>query len=378
LKMRTILLFVLIAYIFTQGSNPVPQNPQAPPAYVYCGRFYNATTINNGYTMGLTGTVLCNPGSARIARSITVGISSFYYPSIGIIYRSAAQTQRGSAGVSFQSYLIYDIALEYQEANGIPGYQPGGDTVVRFHYLYNVGRAANQSTWSPINYQTVPLPNGGTAHVMSFSLLKTGNDVGSVYFGLNVVTKEVAVPINGSTSSQLIMVPSGAKFTLDVTGITYMSANSTGIALGALHVTLGGAIYLKTPNVTTPPSTYRTVDPNNDQMVYGNTDPNDKVEGGFFSFRNKFRVYLNNQFIDHNITVVGPIALTSTPSYVTESALAGFSFNRFWFSTTTQVQQITWDPGFGASEDPAPGAANSSSKICVGIVFLISLIVLIF
>jgi len=275
------------------------------------------------------------------------------FPSIGLNYRSQLQTKKGSLAVNYTSALVFADVIEYIESNGVPGYQPGADTIVRVISLFNANRNG-QSTWSQISLTQTTIPSTTTnVYTMSFNLQKGNNDAASVYFGLNVAVKEVAIPINGTSSSMMILVPSGVKFTFDATGITYQNPNSTGLAFGVYHLSTGGAIATKTGNSTSVPAQYRPDQTNPDQTVFSHMDPTDNVEGSLFSFRSKFRVWLNNQFQDHAVQVNGPTTITNPIGIPSQ-----FIVNRFYFSTTQQVSAINWDPNLSASED----SISSSSK----------------
>jgi len=279
--------------------------------------------------------------------------------------------------------FFFDQILEYIETNGITGYQPQsgstpGDYVVRTHSLVNSLRPNGATTWSKIQFSAQPIQNTSiTVHTMSFNLQQSAaTDVGSVYFALNVAVREVAIPINGSTTSLLVLEPAGAKFCLDIVGITYANASSTGLAIGVLHFSNGGALFIKPTNTSTippPASMYRPYDISTDQTVISHIDPVDNVEGSVFSFRNFFNVLLANKFQSHQVQIWGPQTITP-PNGVPQT----YTTRRFFFSTTTQVQAINWDPTIAASEDQLTSANYSSKSILSLSLFTILLSILLF
>jgi len=201
-------------------------------------------------------------------------------------------------------------------------------------------------------------------HTQQISLQASlSSDIASCTIGFKVAEKEIAIPINGTTTSQLILIPAGIKYTFDLTNIQYSNANSTGIAIGG-HIVSIGAVYLKQSSGTNPPNVqFRLNDCNNEQQSEGTSDTNDNVEGGFHSWRTSFRVLLQNQLQDHAIQFFGPQIITCPP--VLTSISSGFVCKRVYFSTTSQVQSIDWDPSLGATESQLNSSSTLTSYISI-------------
>jgi len=369
--MKAVQAFLFIAFIYNVFSQAAVATPK------YCSRAYTQAFSVGGYTSTLSGVTQCYNGDNSVrANVINFVVSSAIYPDIRVSYLSKKQAAKGSSGIPFVKALIYDQFVEYIESNGIPGYQPvngtiPGDIVVRVQNLINTARTGG-TKWSPVTYSLTQMANINV-HTQQFSLQASlPSDIASCAIGLKVAEKEIAIPINGTTTSQLILIPAGIKYTFDLTNIQYSNVNSTGIAIGG-HIVTIGPVYLKQSSGTNPPNAqFRLNDCNNEQQSEGAMDTNDNVEGGFHSWRTSFRVLLQNQLQDHGVQLFGPQIVTCPPALTSISS--GFICKRVYFSTTSQVQSIDWDPSLGATE----AQLNSSSTLTTlaSIIMLIAFLML--
>jgi hypothetical protein len=360
--MKYLILVLLFAFIFSQSVVKTP---------LYCQRTFTQAFSQTQKTSTLTGTSNCQGARGTRASKVNFVVSNFLVPDIRVSFISKLQSDKGSAGKAFTKVVLYDSIIEYQETNNIPGYQPQngttqGDLVIRTQSLINLLRPGR--VWGDVTYETSKVDNV-VLHNQYMVLQKTGSDITDMKIGLTVAEAEIEVSINGSTTTKMILVPGGIKYTIDLNSITYQNTNSTGIALGGHIVTAGAIKFQNSTGSNKPNASIRPFESNDEQTTEFTEDTNDGGSGGYHSWRTSFRVRLQNQLQDHNIKVYGP-QLVDCPV----NNLDSLTCKRVYFSTTSRVDLVNWDPSLGAVESQTSSGNVNSILFTIILFFIFSIL----
>ncbi|KAG2392237.1 hypothetical protein C9374_012489 [Naegleria lovaniensis] len=284
-----------------------------------------------------------------------------------------------------------DEILEYREKNGVEGFQPGNDTVLRSFRL-------GQYAWTVDSLTRTPLNDANTSYVYqavvsttipNFCTLKLGAMVTS-----DVITFTSPKLVNRTGVVQ-VLNPSSFKLTLEVNDINYEASDSL-IALGSV-IAFRGTRRDK-PKSSTP--TQRSIfggeeaekpdDSSDDQQVSQFDDDVSSQLGGnlaslpktFFSFQNFI-----SRWNTSAPTVITRGKFVSTkympfqPAQDGESTLRDFvdsnaALARFYMSITERVNNFVWDPSVGSSEESSNlinSAARNNGMMMVMIMVLLAL-----
>jgi len=351
--MKILLLVIIFLVINGQDFSNV-NNP------LFCGRNYNNFIIDNGYTNIMTGTPTCYfKNTTNIASSIQFAISTFkcQYILLTSIINS----------IPFSVYLYFGGVFEYQEGNGIVGYQgPSYETTDYSGSYTPLSDRWQQPTrfptqFSPISYSKSNVLDGVTIHTSTFSLQKSTIDCCIVYVTTILSTKEVSVLQNGTYSSNMIIIPNSLKITISLRNITYSSKTSTGIGILLLVTATSDFNILNNTSPTTNQSIndFRPTESNlyqNSYKIYNNIANRD---GSSLSWIKNFIVSKNNSYSYHPVNINYAKAIDGVGATLCYFNAAP---KTIYFSTTIQVDTLDLYLNLISSEDVDPKLINVISN----------------
>lgn len=317
---------------------------------------------------------------ASIARFPIVGMvatSVLNIPKPGQSANPAQQTIAVSAG----SVFGFDALVEYREANGVDGYQPGADTIVNMYRFSNY-------TWNVDSITRTAVDATNSSYVYQASVSATIPNFCTVKFGVMAASDAVSFSSSkfvNRTGIVQVLVPSSVKVSLEVLNIKYTDA-TTKIALGTILGYRGRKAVAQysafskdvngnqpeQPDTASADQSVTSFDDNVSTQLGGNSASLPKT---FFSFQNFISKYptssptnvTRGRFISTNSTTViaGTVDELAFKAILTTDAV----IERFWMSTVDQPDNFVFDPSVGSSDQSNAFVATSTATNASPVVF---------
>ncbi|KAF0978639.1 hypothetical protein FDP41_002459 [Naegleria fowleri] len=293
--------------------------------------------------------------------------------------------------VQLGSSFGLDEILEYRDRNGVEGFQPGNDTVVRSFRL-------GQYTWNVESLTRTPLNDANTSYVYQAVVSTQIPQFCSLKLSAMVTSDVISFTspkLVNRTSVVQVLNPSSFKLTLEVNDINYQASDSL-IALGAIVAYRGNR--REKPMQPTQRSIFggdnveKPDDSSDDQQVSQFDDDVSTQLGGqianipktFFSFQNFI-----SRWNSSAPTVITRGKFVSTkyiafqPSQDGESSLrdevdSNAALARFYMSITERVNNFVWDPSVGSSENSSNLSNNAARNGWTGMIGMIMALLALF
>ena len=268
-----------------------------------------------------------------------------------------------SQGNTVKSKNAFGFAslVEYQESNGIPGYQPGNDTIVRQVRL-------SQQQWQIDSVTTsIMLNAANTSKAYTVILSSQISGWCSMKISALITTDTVTFTSDkliNRTGIIQVLTPSSFKVSVQLTNIVYSNPSSL-LAVGTV-VAFRGAISEKSRDTQhrsiSGSKVEKPDDANSAQQVNQFVDPTQvrnygvSIPNAFFSFQNYISCYNSSaptvitrgNFIQSNFTMF-------QPQLEDEKQFSGMVdgnavLTSFFMSITERVDSFSWDPSVGSSD----------------------------
>jgi hypothetical protein len=328
--MKYVVLLYIIAIVFGQYTKVATNR--------YCRRTVESAFTDSKQTFVGVANLQCfrANGKGKAAR-LTFTMSTRPVPN----FRLTALLATSDSASAFSGRFAADKIVEYVEANNVPGYQVGTDTLVKETLL-------SSNAWTDFDRSSVAVGDA-TVNKLTTTLTLSGT---TYTFGGQITTDEVT--LNGTV--KMVITPNSLKTVFGITNYVY-SANNSQIAIGAIMF-VRGAVDRRT-SIDTPTSDgERPSDNTANQGVVNIPGAN---ANGFFSWQ-KFVLGRNAS----SSGVTKTVALTESgitsandtviPRLADES---GFILQRIYYSINERVTEFSWDPTLATAEATD---SNTASK----------------
>jgi len=203
-----------------------------PSEYAACYRqFESPPSMDlNGHCTTLKSKAICNNNTTMRAYEIRVAVISV--PAPIFLITSYINSEYGLT-LDFDTMVIFDNILEYNEGGYKPGYSPFNDTIVQTFSLLN----SPNSVWTNINYGEEILTDditkfNSSVYTFTFSNSQSNNDTTPTVTFIIDVTECVAM------YGQKVLLPNSIKITTVIKNLLPKQPNTEGgYAIGALILT---------------------------------------------------------------------------------------------------------------------------------------------
>jgi hypothetical protein len=274
--------------------------------------------------------------------------------SIAVFHATAANMTDVSAALAgFR--VILERVIEYQDVDGVPGYQPqiGGDSPCPngITLLLNAG-------WT--NWAVTSTAVGGDPTAMLYTATSTSTTPSS--FTLSVSVSSVSL-----SNGKIRLDPSSFKFEFDVNDYVYNNAAcASGLAFKIIVVS-GGTPQRKSSSVIVNTD----VDLSN-QDTYAVPDVNDNDRGAYFAWDRNVTLFNGTGLpLHHNVSVLASdvddiLDTLDIPIHWTATAM--------WYSVVGQVTSFSWDP-YAMVDDSIADTSSATTVAVCGRVFVVIMVV---
>ncbi len=309
-------------------------------------------------------------------------MSSLLVPTFGIYgfgIQGGGSGGSGSGGAyAFGARFGIDYIVEYNETNGVEGYQPGiGATFDKAIKIYSMADLLRSQKWSTPTDDITNVGGNTTVHKITTQLKASDNIPFTVTWGAMVSTDEVVA----GDKTKVVLTPNSLKTVFDLQNFKYTSEGSR-MAIGTIVLSAGATAKWSATSQSKDGDRPNEVTAN--QGVYGIGASASSNTNGYFSFQ-KFV-----QTTDAGTTAsTRTVTLTAGQDFTTEtdSAIskgndeASVSLKRTWFTVNERVTNFNWDPSLGASETqennvPTTNSANKISMTLAAVAFVVTALLL--
>jgi len=276
-------------------------------------------------------------------------------------------------GTPHFTYVSFDQYAFYQEVNGVPGFQPGEDTILTRQYLNDSLASVNR--FDPYIKTSVDLDgNGNSYHKFHVQMLREFATSG---ISTSIETTSMDIyPFNSSLTLKYVS-PNAMRFTTKIDGITNFPALASGCALSV--VVCAPIAGFRQKEMTSMSGLNQTKDypqdNNLDQMAWSLNDQG-LANTTFFSIRRRVNLFPSTKpSLTSAVYWTEPINVGQTIESGLPLVNGTHSFWRIWLSipqTSAVTDSFQFETGYGFDEFPVNSAAS------MGLSLLICLIIVLF
>ncbi|EFC43783.1 predicted protein [Naegleria gruberi] len=398
---------LVLGYLFIQVHSQATFDIKGKviPTNKFCKRRIDISKDDSAKTVKFSTTSLCaadrKNGTAIGAFSSMDYVASIVrFPIIGMkakttvkVVTPITKVERDLSIVVGSAFGI-DRIIEYQEVNGLEGYQPGNDTIVK---LYNL----REQNWKVLDLSKKLVE--GTNDTFIYQALVEANVTGCCTVRMSAVISSAPIQftspkVAARTGVTQILSPSSLKVTFELLNIQYSQSSGSYIALGTVVAFRGSRRdKVSTDNDAFAPSSgnsrqstnyEKPDDASDDQAVTQfDNDLSTQLDGNqaslpkpFFSFQKFISKYSSSSptVVTRGKLIYTPMntieVLNSDEQFIKDSIeTSGTVVARFWVSLTERVENAVWDPSSGSQENAdylTTSGANSQSLISFLVVLL--------
>jgi len=275
----------------------------------------------------------CTRDNALRRTNLFFDINTVGRPDIQVAFFRAIRDDDDTLTAFSYFRIFFERVIEYEEKNGVPGYQPGlginDDKPRAIDFL-------STKQWNPITTTNTDVGDGATVHTFTASTVD-----GEVTFDIHFTTDYLVGP------NRTVIVPHSAKFDFKITNHTYTDALASGLAFRVFVVARGRTREKAKTDTDTE------LDLEDQKAVSINDD------GSYFTWNNYVteRTQGDVTIYDHSLSYDAD--KTDANTLLTQDARLHVS--TIWFSVPNRPVNLVWDPyvGFADNYNSATSAALS-------------------